>query len=123
MRKTMKTLHKLVIKNNDKVIYSSDVVELFEELNIISERITYYACSFCGSRFSTKDDCGEHESDCLLNPTKKSCRTCKLYAPYIITKPYNSNQTEMPIIHFSCEKNHSKKILLKCSKWEINNAI
>lgn len=116
----MKTLHKLIIKNNDKVVYSSDTTEIVEELNnITSERITYYACSFCGSRFSTKDDCGEHESDCLLNPTTKSCRTCKSYDPFMITRPYNPHHTEIPNWQFDCKKNHSKEILLNCSKWEI----
>lgn len=73
--------------------------------------VTTYQCGYCGAIFTTSHQCFIHEDDCMMNPKKQGCLTCKHYKNLEGSTIYGCNIKEM--IGYSSK--HYKK---NCEKWE-----
>jgi hypothetical protein len=70
-----------------------------------------YSCDYCDAVFCTETPCRDHEAGCSLNPSNKTCDTCRFYS---ITYYEDTEQ-----IITRCMIREFDPFMRNCDTWEL----
>lgn len=76
--------------------------------------IVSYACDHCSLPFSDKDECADHENQCLENPKNKTCNTCRFNGQVVRDTGKVWNTCDKDLISMDIWKENFRK---NCDSW------